>query len=182
MKPMGWRSTHTLHAAIQELLHYQIITQTVRGGKNRPSYYGFTFRRIEEKAGRPFDRPMPVMQPTNEWDQDLPAFCNKSFVQPVHKLSAVGAQVAGEFVQPVHKQTTTCAVGAQVRAISDGEFVQPEHSYAYMPYPVSGAGAEADEQAVAQSSEISAPKGSESGRPPSKVQNNEADDDWRDVA
>lgn len=134
MKALGWRSAHTLHCSIQELLHYRIIVQTVQGGRNRPSYYGFTFRTITQKKDRPFDRPMPVIQPTNEWEQSAPPFRDKSLVQSVHKASAVGAQVSAALVQSVHQQTATCAVGAQVKPILDRALVQSVHSYSSMPY------------------------------------------------
>lgn len=95
LKPMGWRSAHTLTSAIKELLHYRILVQTVQGGKNRASYYGFTFRSIRERADRPFDRPMPIIQPTNDWERPAAPFENKSLVHVLHKPSALGAQVEG---------------------------------------------------------------------------------------
>ncbi len=74
LREQGWHSSHTIVKAIRELRHYRILTQTVQGGKNRPSYYGFTFRKITENPKRPFDRPMPIKQPTDEWETPAEAF------------------------------------------------------------------------------------------------------------
>jgi hypothetical protein len=122
MRQYGWKSAHTLQSARDELEHYGIIVKTVQGGKNSPSYYGFTFRSITERRERPFNQVLPVMQPSNNWERTTGAFApgnNKSHVLREHKASAASAQARREFVQPVHKETLTCAVDAQVSANSD---------------------------------------------------------------
>ena len=142
MKPLGWRSRSTLHDTIQELLHYRLIVQTAQGGRNKPSYYGFTFRSIVEKPNRPFDCPIPIVQPSDAWNRELPAFEKKSLVQVVDKVSPPDGQVKSEFVHDVDKLASTCPPDGQVDTVSEGQFVHHVDTYKHLlPYPYPNAAA-----------------------------------------
>ena len=52
MKPRGWRSKGTLHAALQELLNAGFLLCTRQGGRNRASLYALTFMAIDECGGK----------------------------------------------------------------------------------------------------------------------------------
>lgn len=171
MKQMGWRSAHTLASAIKELLHYRIIVQTVQGGRNRPSYYGFTFRSIKERDDRPFDRPLPILQPSNDWDSAIEPFENKSLVHHVHKASAPRAQVSDELMHDVHKESRTSAPRAQVRPHFEGELMHDVHSYTSMPYPGEKDAVPAKIAHASDPASDLSSKGSESNRRQSKSAN-----------
>lgn len=73
MKDCGWRSSHTVQLAMLECEHYRILKRTRQGGLNKPTLHGFTFRRIDEKHGKPLDV-RPTMVPSNEWKEERPLF------------------------------------------------------------------------------------------------------------
>ena len=55
MKARGWRSTASLYRTIQELTYYGFIQLTQQGGKHKPSLYALTWKKIDEKLGKPLD-------------------------------------------------------------------------------------------------------------------------------
>jgi hypothetical protein len=52
MRERGWRSKATLHRAIKELRTANWIVVARQGGRNKPSLYALTFRRINECNGK----------------------------------------------------------------------------------------------------------------------------------
>lgn len=70
----GWKSTASIWEAVAECEHYGLITKTQQGGKNRPSYYAITWRRIDCMENR---SPLDVgktFKPSNDWLADKPPF------------------------------------------------------------------------------------------------------------
>ena len=52
MEKRGWKSRSTLHYAIQELLHFEFVTQTRQGGRHKCSLYALTWLAIDECKGK----------------------------------------------------------------------------------------------------------------------------------
>jgi len=75
MRHQGWRSPTTLHRAMLELEHYRVIARTQQGGLNKPNLHGFTWRKINEKPGRPIDCG-PSLAPSNDWQASRSEFMN----------------------------------------------------------------------------------------------------------
>ncbi len=73
MQDQGWNSPVTLSKAVAEAEHYQLIVRTQQGGLNRPNLHAFTWRRIDEKAGRHLDM-QPTIKPTDAWKVEQPVF------------------------------------------------------------------------------------------------------------
>ena len=73
MRECGWNSSVTLRNAVLELEHYGLIQRTQQGGRNKPNLYGFTWRRINEKPGKPLDVG-PTTVPSNFWKIEKSAF------------------------------------------------------------------------------------------------------------
>jgi hypothetical protein len=73
MAQCGWRSSNTLHRAVAELEHYRILTRTQQGGTNRPTLHALTWRRIDDKPGKPLDE-RPTIRPTDLWKEVQPPF------------------------------------------------------------------------------------------------------------
>lgn len=73
LKPMGWRSEATIREAIAECLHYRFIEKTRQGGRNRCNLFAVTWRKINDKPGKPLDVGS-TMEPSNAWKADLVAF------------------------------------------------------------------------------------------------------------
>lgn len=73
MGKCGWRSSNTLQRAVAELEHYGIVMRTQQGGRNRPTLHALTWRRIDEKPGKPLDvRPTP--KPLDLWKEPQAPF------------------------------------------------------------------------------------------------------------
>lgn len=66
MKDKGWNSSATLHKAMLECEHYGLIVRTQHGGLHKPNLHAFTWRRIDEKPGKPLEM-APTDRPTNAW-------------------------------------------------------------------------------------------------------------------
>jgi hypothetical protein len=52
LKKRGWRSSGTLQRAINELLYYEFIIETRRGGRNCPNLYALSWHSIDECKGK----------------------------------------------------------------------------------------------------------------------------------
>lgn len=63
----GWKSKASIWEAVAECEYYGLIIKTQQGGKNRPSYYAFTWRRIHKIANRPPLDVAATFQPGNDW-------------------------------------------------------------------------------------------------------------------
>ncbi|UGB39123.1 hypothetical protein [Frateuria soli] len=68
MEGQGWRSSLTLHKAVLECEYYGLILRTQHGGRNKPNLHAFTWRRIDEKEGRPL-QVYPGGAPSNAWKE-----------------------------------------------------------------------------------------------------------------
>lgn len=73
MKERGWRSRETLHLALHELLHYQIIKKSRQGGRNRPSCYYLTWWPIQAQDNDPLDVSAST-SPCNSWKEKRDLF------------------------------------------------------------------------------------------------------------
>jgi len=73
MKDRGWRSSETLYKAMLECEHYGLIVRTQHGGLNKPNLHGFTWRRIDEKAGHVLEM-RPTEKPCNAWKEPRVTF------------------------------------------------------------------------------------------------------------
>lgn len=74
----GWKSSTSIWEAVGECEHYGLITKTQQGGRNRPSYYAITWRKIDVLEKRP---PLDVgktFKPSNDWLTDKPVFQKSS--------------------------------------------------------------------------------------------------------
>jgi len=69
MKAAGWKSSHTLQKATLEAEHYRIIVRTQQGGLNRPNLHALTWRKIDEKPGKPLEM-RPTLKPLDSWKHD----------------------------------------------------------------------------------------------------------------
>lgn len=91
----GWSSASTIWEAVAECEHYGLIEKTQQGGRNRPSYYALTWRRIHKIENRaPLDAG-PTLKPSNEWLNPKPSYQKpsrkKSTPATASTLSAGGA-------------------------------------------------------------------------------------------
>lgn len=77
LKPMGWRSEATIREAVDECVHYGLIIKTRQGGRNRCNLYAITWRRVDEKQGKPLDV-QASMSPGNDWKREVQAYENPS--------------------------------------------------------------------------------------------------------
>lgn len=77
MKEVNWNSENTVRKALAELEHYRIIERTRQGGRNAPTLYAFTWRRIDWKKDKPLDV-SHTAQPSNAWKQDRPDYVRSS--------------------------------------------------------------------------------------------------------
>ncbi|MDR7136170.1 hypothetical protein J2X06_003388 [Lysobacter niastensis] len=73
MKECGWKSSHTLQKAVEELEHYGIIVRTRQGGRNRATLHGLSWRRIDHKPGQPLDVGQ-TLKPDDNWKEERPPF------------------------------------------------------------------------------------------------------------
>jgi hypothetical protein len=70
----GWKSTASIWEAVAECEHYGLIVKTQQGGRNRPSYYAFTWRKINHIESRPPLDMSQTLAPSNDWLNDKPPF------------------------------------------------------------------------------------------------------------
>lgn len=84
MKDAGWRSDHTVRKAAKELMHYALIQQTQKGGRNRPNLYALTWRRIDGKKDRFLDV-LPTLSPSNDWKVERPTFVRTTGKRKIQK-------------------------------------------------------------------------------------------------
>lgn len=70
LKEHGWTSNETINFALQELLYYEFITITRRGGRNKCHLYAITWWAIDECKGKLDVSATNV--PTNEWKEVKP--------------------------------------------------------------------------------------------------------------
>lgn len=77
LKPMGWRSESTIREAVSECLHYQVISKSRQGGKNRCNLFALTWNRIHEKPGKPLDV-SATMSPSNDWKEPAEKYIKPS--------------------------------------------------------------------------------------------------------
>jgi hypothetical protein len=73
MQDCGWNSSHTVHNAMLECEHYNVIMRTQQGGLNKPNLHALTWRRIDEKKGQHLDV-LPTLAPPNTWKNVQPTF------------------------------------------------------------------------------------------------------------
>ena len=73
MKNAGWKSSHTLQKATLECEHYGLIERTRQGGLNRATLHSLSWRRVDEKQGKPLDV-MPTIVPSNAWKVEKALF------------------------------------------------------------------------------------------------------------
>lgn len=73
MKDRGWNSSHTLHDAILEVEHYNLMIRTQHGNLNKPSLHAFTWLRIDEKPGKNLEV-RPTLAPPATWKIEQPTF------------------------------------------------------------------------------------------------------------
>ncbi len=102
MKERGWRSKETLENAIKELIYYEFITITRRGGRYAPHLYAFTFFAIDECEGKLDVR--PTRAPSNEWKKTKPKM--------VHPRKRKQAEKTESLPRKIDESTPT--IGAQV--------------------------------------------------------------------
>lgn len=72
MQPRGWRSEETLQNALDELLHFNFLTRTRKGGKNLCALYAVTWWAIDECNGKLDIR--ETRAPSNQWKNDCEDF------------------------------------------------------------------------------------------------------------
>lgn len=77
MKECGWHSPTTLRAATLELEHYGIIRRTKQGGRNQANLHALTWRRIDDKKGKPLDV-CQTLAPTDDWKNERPEYVRVS--------------------------------------------------------------------------------------------------------
>ena len=65
----GWKSKASIWEAVAECEYYGLIIKTQQGGKNRPSYYAFTWRRINKIPNRPPLDVAATYTSSNDWLQ-----------------------------------------------------------------------------------------------------------------
>jgi len=87
MRKCGWKSPVTLRNAILELEHYGLLQCTQQGGRNKPNLYSFTWRRINEKPGKPLDVGS-TMEPSNAWKAERPLFIRTTGRRKIAKRRA----------------------------------------------------------------------------------------------
>ncbi len=77
LKPNGWRSEATIREAVGECLHYGFICKTRQGGRNKCNLFAFTWRRIDEKDGKPLEM-SKTMRPSDEWNTEVAQYIKPS--------------------------------------------------------------------------------------------------------
>jgi len=87
MSQCGWKSPVTLRNAILELEHYGLLQRTQQGGRNKPTLFAFTWRRISEKPGKPLDVG-PTTKPTDAWKAERPLFIRTTGRRKIAKRRA----------------------------------------------------------------------------------------------
>ena len=70
----GWSSATTIWEAVAECEHYGLLVKTQQGGRNRPSYYAITWRKINKLENRPPLDASPTLKPSNDWLEPKPRF------------------------------------------------------------------------------------------------------------
>ncbi len=152
MSKSGWKSQTTLRNAILELRHYRLLILTRQGGRNRASYYGFTWRSIAEKKGKPLDCGVTCSRPTDAWLTEVPAFVpppkrkgadEKSLHLSVEKPAPPRGVVRRKLVHLVEQQITTTPPSGAVSHFPPSPLHLSVNSIKGMPYPVGAVGSAA---------------------------------------